>query len=74
MDLHMPVMDGQVSFARIERLCKDKNWEMPPTVFCTGFAPPDIVRNLVMKNPIHCLLSKPISARTLIDAVKSRLA
>jgi nitrogen-specific signal transduction histidine kinase/ActR/RegA family two-component response regulator len=73
MDLHMPVMDGQAAFAKIERLCKDRNWEMPPIIFCTGFAPPDFVTNLVAGNPIHCLLSKPVSVQTLVDLVKARL-
>jgi two-component system, cell cycle sensor histidine kinase and response regulator CckA len=73
MDLHMPVMDGHAAFMRIERLCLDKNWEMPPVVFCTGFAPPDTVMTIVRQNSKHCLLSKPVSGEALTDAVKSRL-
>lgn len=73
MDLHMPVMDGHAAFTRIERLCQDRNWEMSPVVFCTGFAPPDTVMTIVNQDSKHCLLSKPVSGQTLIDAVKTRL-
>jgi nitrogen-specific signal transduction histidine kinase/ActR/RegA family two-component response regulator len=73
MDLHMPVMDGYAAFTRIERLCLDKNWEMPPVVFCTGYAPPDTVLTVVRQDSRHCLLSKPVSGEALITAVKTRL-
>ena len=73
MDLHMPVMDGRVAFGKIEQLCESLNWEMPSVVFCTGFAPPESVKTVVAKNPAHCLLSKPVAGRALVDAVKSRL-
>jgi CheY-like chemotaxis protein len=73
MDLHMPAMDGEAAFLEIESLCKARNWEIPSIVFCTGFAPPDSVKNLVAKNPAHTLLSKPVSGETLVEAVKRRL-
>jgi two-component system, cell cycle sensor histidine kinase and response regulator CckA len=74
MDLHMPVMDGQEAFGRIEKLCKEQHWEMPSVVFCTGFDPSDMARNAVLENPAHCLLSKPVSMQILVETVKSRLA
>lgn len=73
MDLHMPVMDGRAAFFEIERRCQAANCDMPAVVFCTGFAPPDSVATAVRNDPRHCLLSKPIDARTLIEAVKARL-
>ena len=73
MDLHMPVMDGQAAFFKIEHLCKENNWEMPSVVFCTGFAPPDSIRGVLDAGSRHCLLSKPVSGETIIEAVKSRL-
>jgi len=74
MDLHMPVMDGQAAFCEIEKTCRARNWEMPAVIFCTGFAPPDTVRNVVSSNPMHGLLSKPIGGDVLVEMVRSRLA
>jgi len=73
MDLHMPVMDGQAAFFKLEELCKENNWQMPSVVFCTGFAPPDSISDVVDKSSKHCLLSKPVGGDTLVEAVKSRL-
>lgn len=73
MDLHMPVMDGQTAFAKIEHVCKKKKWEMSSVVFCTGFAPPDLVKDVVAKSSTHCLLLKPVSNEALVEAVRSRL-
>ena len=73
MDLHMPVMDGRRAFLAIEDHCRQHGWAMPSVVFCTGYAPPDAVNRLVAGDPRHALLSKPVDARTLIDAVRSRL-
>lgn len=73
MDLHMPVMDGQAAFFKIDHLCKEHQWEMPSVVFCTGFAPPDSIRGVIGDDSRHCLLAKPVSGETIIEAVKSRL-
>lgn len=73
MDLHMPVMDGQMAFTKIQDFCKEKNWEMPSILFCTGYSTPDFVTNIVSKDSIHCLLLKPVSGETLVEAVKSCL-
>ncbi|MDD4870680.1 MAG: ATP-binding protein [Kiritimatiellae bacterium] len=74
MDLHMPVMDGQAAFFKIESLCKENNWEIPAVVFCTGFAPPDSIRGVVESGSKHCLLQKPVRGDTIVEAVKSRFA
>lgn len=73
MDLHMSVMDGHVAFLKILELCTERKWEAPSVVFCTGFAHPDAVRSVVVRDSTHCLLSKPVRAETLINIVRSRL-
>jgi CheY-like chemotaxis protein len=73
MDLHMSVMDGHVAFLKILELCAERKWEAPSVVFCTGFAHPDAVRSVVVRDSTHCLLSKPVRAETLLNIVRSRL-
>lgn len=73
MDLHMPVMDGYAAFTAIQEICDEKVWQMPSVVFCTGFAPPDPVREIVTGSQRHHLLSKPVSGDVLVEAIKSRL-
>jgi two-component system, cell cycle sensor histidine kinase and response regulator CckA len=73
MDLHMPIMDGQAAFLEIEKLCAEKEWEMPAVIFCTGYVPSDLVHDAVSKSPYHCLLQKPIRGEVLVDAIKKRL-
>jgi CheY-like chemotaxis protein len=73
MDLHMPQMDGRRAFAEIERLCDDRNWEMPAVLFCTGYAPPDSVLGVVKSNPDHGLLLKPVNSEDLVQEVRRRL-
>jgi CheY-like chemotaxis protein len=74
MDLHMPVMDGQSAFNAIERLCRQRQWELPSFVFCTGFAPPESVAKVVENSSMHCLLLKPVSSEVLVNTVRIRLA
>ena len=73
MDLHMPVMNGEIAFTQIRAHCDAVNWEMPSIVFCTGYDPPNGVQNVVSGNPLHCLLRKPVSNDTLLDALRVRL-
>ena len=74
MDLHMPVMDGQTAFLEIMSLSKSRAWEPPAVIFCTGFAPPDLVSRIVSDSSSHCLLSKPVRGEILVDAIKNRIA
>jgi CheY-like chemotaxis protein len=74
MDLHMPVMDGKVAYFEIEKACKEKGWQMPAVVFCTGFAFPDTVKGIVAGNSAHCLLSKPVGSDVLVETVRKRLS
>lgn len=73
MDLSMPGMDGFTAFGEIRDLCRDNKWQMPSVVFCTGFDPPHMLMNLVANDPAFCLLRKPVSNRTLADAIRRRL-
>lgn len=73
MDLHMPIMDGQAAFLEVEKVCDEKEWEMPSVIFCTGYAPSELVHDAVSRNPFHCLLQKPIRGDTLVDAIRKRL-
>ncbi len=73
MDLHMPVMDGQTAFAALGDLCKEKKLEMPGVVFCTGYAPPDGVKQAIAGESRHALLHKPVTTDNLVQAVKDRL-
>jgi CheY-like chemotaxis protein len=74
MDLHMPVLDGLNAFKSIETACREKSWEMPSVVFCTGYAPADPVLKAVSASTTHCLLQKPVTCDVLIKAVSSRLS
>lgn len=74
MDLRMPVMDGQTAFKEIQKLCRADNIEMPSVIFCTGYTPPDTIQTLVDNNPAHCILSKPVSDKDLLGAIRARLS
>lgn len=73
MDIHMPVMDGEAAFREIERVCREKNWIMPSIVFCTGYAPPALVKEVVSSGAGHGLLRKPAGYKDIVDAVRARL-
>ena len=73
MDLRMPVMDGREAFDEMRRHCREHKWEMPAVIFCTGYAPPHEVGNIVSGNPRHCVLQKPVDNETLIEALQTRL-
>lgn len=74
LDLKMPVMDGESAFSAIRSYCRENNWQLPAVVFCTGFAPPSVVRRIASAEKEHCLLAKPVSGDDLIHAVRERLA
>jgi two-component system cell cycle sensor histidine kinase/response regulator CckA len=73
MDLHMPEMDGQSAFAALNKLCAENGWSMPGVVFCTGYAPPDGVKDAIAGDSLHDLLHKPVTTEALVQAVESRL-
>jgi two-component system cell cycle sensor histidine kinase/response regulator CckA len=73
MDLRMPVMDGMTAFSEMSAICKSSGRKMPSVVFCTGFAPPSAVREIVEGDDYHCLLTKPVSGEDLVSAVREPL-
>jgi CheY-like chemotaxis protein len=73
LDLHMPVMDGRAAFSEIGDVCEKKGWEQPRVVFCTGFAPPRAIRQLIGRGSPHRLLAKPVGIEELVHAVKECL-
>lgn len=73
LDIAMPVMNGEEAFHAIKRTCKEKNWEMPAVIFCTGYTPPESIRQAIAKDNLHCYLPKPVGRDTLLNAVKNRL-
>lgn len=74
MDLRMPVMDGETAYNEIIKICEEQNWEKPSVIFCTGFGPTTTLENILANNPAHCMLHKPVSDKTLMEAIRSRLA
>lgn len=72
MDIAMPTMNGEVAFIETQRVCRERMWRMPAVIFCTGFAPPQAIRNLRMGDG-HCYVPKPVTSATLIQAVRERL-
>lgn len=70
MDLHMPIMDGFSAYNKIYEMCDSESRNMPPVIFCTGFAPSTRMKSVLEKNPSNGYLPKPISADELIDAIK----
>jgi CheY-like chemotaxis protein len=73
MDLYMPIKDGYSAFMDMRELARRESRQMPAVVFCTGYAPPRTIREIVSTDQRHVLLPKPVSARELVDAVKARL-
>jgi PAS domain S-box-containing protein len=73
LDVFMPVMNGEETFHELKRICKEKKWEMPAVIFCTGYTPPDSIRQVIAKENVHCYLPKPVTKDTLLNAVKNRL-
>ncbi len=73
MDLSMPVMDGIAAFHKILEVSSELACQAPSVVFCTGYDPPCGIRETVAEDPAHCLLRKPVSNATLVEAVRGRL-
>ena len=73
MDLFMPVMDGEKAYFEIERICDEANWAMPAVVFCTGHNPSPRLSEIVISDPRHCMLEKPVRNELLVETVGTRL-
>ena len=73
MDLQMPIQGGRETFVEIAKYCETQHHPQPTVIFCTGFAPPDSLHEIIGDGTVHCLLRKPVDAETLIQAVRQRL-
>jgi CheY-like chemotaxis protein len=73
MDVRMPVMDGEAAYGAIRDACGEENWAMPAVIFCTGFEPSHEIKNIVAANSAHCVLRKPLDAKALMEAIRTRL-
>lgn len=70
LDLQMPVRDGREAYLGIESLCRERGWVPPRVVFCTGYAPPKYLEDIIRDNPAHCLIRKPVKAEALLECVR----
>lgn len=73
MDIKMPVLDGVDAHYEIQTLCENREWQVPPIIFCTGFLPPNAVRDMLKQNPTCSLLLKPVMSKALVSEIKRRL-
>ena len=73
MDLQMPIQGGRETFVAIAKYCDAHHLPKPTVIFCTGFAPPDSLHEIIGDGSIHCLLRKPVDAETLIQTIRQRL-
>jgi signal transduction histidine kinase/CheY-like chemotaxis protein len=75
MDLQMPLIDGRETFTRILGVCGERHWKPPAVIFCTGYAPPASLGEIIGRpgQSRHTLLRKPVKSDTLLQAVRERL-
>jgi PAS domain S-box-containing protein len=73
LDIAMPVMDGERAFHEMKKICRENKWEMPAVIFCTGYTPPESVRQALQNEQLHCYLPKPVTGDVLVSSVKNRL-
>jgi len=73
MDLHMPSMNGLKAFSEISDICNERRTPVPPVIFCTGFLPPDKLKDILSKGSRNKLLRKPVNATDLVKAVRESL-
>lgn len=73
LDCVMPGMTGEETYAELEKMCEERDWQMPNVIFCTGFMPPEPIRELTESGKGHHLLTKPISRDDLTNAIGSFL-
>jgi CheY-like chemotaxis protein len=73
MDIMMPVMNGEKAFVEIKRICSENKWQMPSVIFCTGYAPSDLIDMILKEDPRHCLLTKPVTNANLLKVIQERM-
>ena len=73
MDLYMPVMSGLKTYRQIEEICQKEKRVIPSVIFCTAYAPLEVLDDIIAKNEQHCLLKKPLTGNQLAKAIQQRL-
>ena len=74
LDINMGNMQGDQVFDEIQKSCAKRNWRSPAVVFCTGLPPNEAVKRILLSNPAHILLRKPVTGSDILMAVQSRLS
>ncbi len=70
MDLHMPIMDGRQAFVKLDAYCKAEKIPLPSVIFCTGFALPEFLKEIVSDSGPHTLLQKPVRPDVLVKTIQ----
>lgn len=73
MDLQMPGKGGIEAFQEIAQICRSQNRAEPPVIFCTGFAPPSALDEIIGDGTKHTLLRKPVRVEDLTRVVRDSL-
>lgn len=74
MDIHMPIKNGIQAYKEIRDICTDKEWKMPNFIFCTGYQPPNALKDIVNGQSPHKIIVKPVPPDTLTNAINDALA
>lgn len=72
-DIHMPIKDGVQTYLEIEEICTNDNIAMPTFIFCTGFEPPEALKDITGPDSPHSLLLKPFFPDTLTEVINTAL-
>jgi signal transduction histidine kinase/DNA-binding response OmpR family regulator len=72
LDLQMPRVAGREAALEIQRYCAQHNLPEPPIIFCTGFAPPESLSQIVGDGSRHTILRKPVRVDDLLAAIHDR--
>lgn len=73
MDLQMPRIAGREAALEIQHHCVQQNIPEPIIIFCTGFAPPESLSQIVGDGTRHTILRKPVRVDDLIAAIHARI-
>lgn len=72
MDLQMPRVAGREAALEIQHHCTQHKIPEPIIIFCTGFAPPESLSQIVGNGSRHTILRKPVRVDDLIAAIHAR--
>ena len=73
MDLQMPKMTGSEAFLEIAHYCRETGRKEPRVIFCTGFAPPESLANIIGDGTRHSIIRKPVHVETLLKTIRESL-